>query len=67
MVRTMAEAEALAAMNMGHVCRICAAMEEKRHGLAIWSLLKAGGGGRGWDIPLRYSALLMLRLPLFMA
>ena len=29
MVRTIEEAEALAAMNMGRVCRICAAMEER--------------------------------------
>ena len=35
MVRTMEEAEALAAMNMGHVCRICAAMEERNMAFVI--------------------------------
>ena len=48
MVHTIEEAEALAAVSMGRVCRICAAMEEKTKAFDVCSpWLRRGKGGEG--------------------
>ena len=46
MVRTIEKADALAAMNMGDVCDICAAMEKKKAFAVYFSPF--GRGGR-WE------------------
>ena len=48
-LRTQQEAEALAAMNMGNVCQLCAALEERNKAFVLSSLKGAGGGG--WGTP----------------
>ena len=48
LVHTIEEAEALAAMNMGRVCRICAAMEERTRPLLSFSFVKREGRGCGY-------------------